>query len=141
MSNELIQLVGDNSVQGSSSKLGYTSIVLKPWRYLGAAMLSLGIALPRIPGHSDLQCPLLKSTGIPCPFCGMTTTVEATMRGHVDSALAANPFAIPLVVIAIALLLLPKIKAFQVRTIYIKMTIPAVLMSSWIFELFRFHVL
>ncbi|NNN21835.1 MAG: DUF2752 domain-containing protein [Acidimicrobiales bacterium] len=104
-------------------------------------MLGLGIALPRIPGHSDLQCPLLKLTGVPCPFCGMTTSVEATLRGHFDSAVAANPFAIVIVVIAIALLIAPKIKVLQIKTMYIKMTIPTLLVSSWVFELFRFHIL
>ena len=51
-------------------------------------------------------CPLRRATGVPCPFCGMTTGVLALSRGDVVAAFAANPLA-PLLVLAVVVAFLP----------------------------------
>src|SRR5438874_12841433 len=72
----------------------------------GAAFAVLGAApiLALLPGHAGLPCPLRTLTGVPCPLCGGTTSVEDVFRGHVVAALQANPIG-PAVVVAAVLLL------------------------------------
>lgn len=108
---------------------------LRPVRYLGAAMLGLGLALPHLPGNAGLPCPLRTVTGVPCPFCGLTTSVKAVLRGDGHGAWAANPFG--LLVVAFALLIVA-------RPRWRRLSVPAVVVVagvalSWLFELHRYH--
>jgi hypothetical protein len=107
----------------------------RPLRYLGAAMLALGGLIPHLPGNPGLPCPLRTTTGVPCPLCGMTTSVKATLRGDMHAAFTANPFGVLAVATAILLLARPGWSRLQ---------LPAgVLMGgvlvSWLFQLHRFH--
>lgn len=105
-------------------------------RVAGTAMLAAGLALPVIPGHPSLICPLRTLTGIPCPLCGMSTSVEATVRLDLHGALAANPFGIPLVVAALAALVLrPRRIPFSLPLLLVCLAV------SWLFELHRFSLL
>jgi hypothetical protein len=104
-------------------------------RRLGAAMLGLALLLPRLPHDPGLPCPLRTVTGIPCPLCGMTTSVKAGMRWDLRAALAANPFG--LAVIAAAVLML-------IRPTWRRVAVPASLVisaaiASELFQLHRFH--
>jgi hypothetical protein len=108
---------------------------LAPFRRLGAAMLGLGLVLPRLPHDPGLPCPLRTLTGIPCPFCGLTTSVKATMRLDLHAAFLANPFGIAAVVTAIVLLLRPKWRTASFPVLLIAVAVAA----SWAFELHRFH--
>jgi hypothetical protein len=108
---------------------------LAPLRRLGAAMLGLALVLPTLPHDPGLPCPLRTVTGIPCPLCGMTTSVKAGMRLDGRAALAANPFG--LAVIAVAVLML-------VRPAWRRVAVPASLVisaaiASELFQLHRFH--
>lgn len=97
-----------------------------------------------------LICPLRTLTGIPCPFCGMTTGTVAVMRGSLADALKANPFSIGVIPAAVAGI------ALRVRSLWrppsrrqwsraaIRVGFFALLAGviiSWIFQLFRFDVL
>jgi uncharacterized protein DUF2752 len=42
-------------------------------------------------GGHGLPCPLRTLTGVPCPFCGMTTATVAITHGEWRAAAAANP--------------------------------------------------
>jgi len=96
-------------------------------------MLAAAAVLPVLPGSPGLPCPLRSFTGVPCPFCGMTTSVEATVHLHLGDAVAANPAGILLVVVAIVLLIL------RPRSIPVPTTIAVVLVGlMWVFELQRF---
>jgi hypothetical protein len=110
---------------------------LAPLRWAGGVMLALGAVLPHLPGHPGLPCPLRTLTGVPCPLCGMTTSVEATMGAHVGGALVANPFGVVAVLCALALLIRPAAIRLRVPSILLAVG----LASSWAFELHRFHIL
>ena len=103
-------------------------------RFAGAAMLGLGVALPFIPHDPGLPCPLRTLTGVPCPACGLTTAVKATMHGHLAGAVTANPFGILAVLIAVALLVRPRLRNLQVP-LSLLIACAAV---SWTWELHRF---
>ncbi len=130
------------SQKGSSGRLRRVSLAttdldLRTLRPLGAAMLGLGALLPHLPGNPGLPCPLRTITGVPCPFCGCTTSVEAAMHGHPMAALAASPLG--LLIVAFALLLLVRPRWSRTR-IWLG---PLVAMAglSWVFELARFGFL
>lgn len=105
-------------------------------RAAGLAMLAAGAALPFAPDHVGFPCPLRAATGIPCPLCGMTTSVEAMVRLDVHDAFAANPAGPIAVVVAIALLIV------RPRTVRFPLfLVPIVFTVLWLFELHRFSIL
>lgn len=106
-------------------------------RYAGGTMLALGVALPHIPGNPGIPCPLRTLTGVPCPFCGLTTSVEAVMRGDFHAALVANPFGLVAVAFALALLVRPRWERVNVPAIVLVLGVAV----SWLFELHRYHFL
>jgi hypothetical protein len=101
------------------------------------ALLAAGAALPLLPGHAGLPCPLRTVTGIPCPFCGTTTSVEATLHADPGAALAANPLGPALVGAALVLVVRPPRHALRVPLVFVIVLAAAL----WVFELHRFHVI
>jgi hypothetical protein len=105
-------------------------------RWTGAGVLAAGAVLPVLPGEPGLPCLLRTLTGIPCPLCGMTTSVVSTLHLQPVDALAANPAGVALVLAAIALLV--------VRPVRLPLPVLAptiVLAALWLFELHRFSIL
>ena len=113
-------------------------VELDPADIRGAAfaMLVAGVTLPLLPGHPGIACPLRRLTGIPCPLCGMTTSVEQTLRLHLHAATSANPAGLLVVVLAIV---------FVIRRPH-RLAVPALLLpvllaAMWLFELHRFSLI
>jgi len=99
-------------------------------------MIAAGAALQLLPVHVPILCPLRMATGVPCPLCGMTTSVEATLRFDLGDALAATPAGILAVGAAIALLVLrPSVIRLPASSLYVALA------AMWIFQLHRFSLL
>ena len=102
----------------------------------GGLMLAAALVLPVLPGHPSLLCPLRTVTGVPCPLCGMTTSVEATMHLRFGDAMAATPAGIVAVLVAIVLLM------WRPKAIRVPLTLVfTVLALMWAFQLHRFGYL
>lgn len=105
-------------------------------RRLGLIMLGAGALLAFLPIHPDLLCPLRATTGVPCPLCGMTTSVKSSLRLDLPAALAANPGGLAAVVVAFALVV------WRPATLRVPLALLAAGVGAmWVFQLFRFSVL
>lgn len=111
---------------------------VRDFRIAGMAMLIGAFIVPFLAGtFPEVWCPLRASTGVPCPFCGLTTSVTATMHLDLPAAVQANPFGIVAVLAAFGLLLVRK------RT-SIKVPVPVIVLGlavSWLWELGRYGFL
>ena len=105
----------------------------------GAAIALLGVSpvLALLPGHAGLPCPLRTLTGVPCPLCGGTTSVENVFRGHIVGALQANPLGPAVVVAALFLLVRRPRHALRVPGMVVAVT----MLGLWLFELHRFSII
>ncbi len=77
---------------------------------LCASLLIAGARLePRKSGYGTAQqldvpsCSVLTNTGWPCPNCGLTTSVSATVHGELYLALRAQPFGVLMVLAAVVI--------------------------------------
>ena len=101
------------------------------------AMLAAAATLPLLPGHAGIPCPLRTLTGVPCPLCGMTTSVEATVHGHLLEALGANPAGPFALLAAVALLLRRPAGPLRAPTA----GVVGLVLGLWFFELHRFSLI
>ena len=102
-----------------------------------AIFLAGGLVLAHLPAGVGLPCPLRTLTGVPCPFCGLTTSVRDTLGGRVRSGLSVAPLGLILVIAAIAVIL--RLGPGNVRVL--RPIVIVGLLAEWCFELFRYHVI
>lgn len=102
----------------------------------GAAMLGAATVLPLLPELPALGCPLRALTGVPCPLCGMTTSVVATVHLRLADALAANPAGVAAVVLAVVVLM------WRPDRLSLRLSFAVVILAvMWFFQLHRFGFL
>ncbi len=105
-------------------------------RWPAVGLLAVGVVLPLL-GHPGPGCLLRAATGVPCPLCGMSTSVASTVRGDLAEAVSATPAGAVLVGFALWV-------AVSGRPHRLELPLPgiaAALMVMWVFQLFRFGVL
>lgn len=105
-------------------------------RTASVVLLGAAAVVPVLPGHDELTCPLRAVTGIPCPLCGMTTSVTNAVRLDVHDAVAANPAGVVAIVAAILLLTLRPRRLALPATI-----VPVALAAMWVWQLVRFSII
>ena len=99
-------------------------------------LLSAGATLRFTSLHTGLACPLRTITGIPCPLCGMTTSVTATVGGDLAAAAAATPAGIVAVAVALYVVVVRprRIPAPPIAVV-------TALTAMWLFQLARFSII
>ena len=102
----------------------------------GVALCGASLLLPEVPGYPGITCPLRAATGVPCPLCGLTTSVRALLTLDPATSLALNPLGpVALVVTGIALLGLRRVVQLPAALL------GATLIASWAYQLLRFSVI
>jgi hypothetical protein len=82
----------------------------RAFRLQGIGFIGLGIGILAVwnpltqPGPT--VCMLRRAVGLPCPLCGMTRGVALGLRGHPLEASLFNPLAMPVLLVAVALVVL-----------------------------------
>ena len=112
---------------------GRVEIDLGGLRVAGGGMLAAGMLWPLHPHALDTPCVFHAVTGVPCPLCGMTRSVTATMHLRLHDALAFNPAGVLAVLVAIALLLRAGPRSLSVP----RWAVPASIALLWSCQLLR----
>ena len=116
--------------------------------------VAVGAVYPEIVAHAGGQgfpCPLRTLTGVPCPFCGLTTATVALSHGQWAAAAQASPLAylVALLAAGTAPLLvarmagkasLPRPASERTRQLVARAVVMLVALS-WLFQLHRFGFL
>ncbi|MEV6929045.1 DUF2752 domain-containing protein [Dactylosporangium sp. NPDC051485] len=68
---------------------------------LGVAVAAAAVVWPAVTAGTGLglPCPLRWATGIPCPFCGLTTAAVELTHGRPLASLSANPAVLGLAIL------------------------------------------
>ena len=102
-------------------------------RVAALVLCAAGALLPLVPFYPGISCPLRAATGVPCPLCGLTGSIRATLRLDVAEAWSLNPGGLATIAAALMLLLTRRPLITLPAAV-----VPLCLGCLWIFELFRF---
>ena len=99
-------------------------------------LFALAALVPLIPGYPGVTCPLRALIGIPCPFCGTTTSIKELGRLDIAASLAANPVGIA-AVLTVVLVFVTGRSRLRVPTLLLIV----LLLGLWIHQLHRFSLI
>lgn len=112
MSEEAAPVAAPSAVAASTPARALDRLANLGWGLLGAAPLATAAILtPSASGYGTHQqlglppCTFLWLTGVPCPFCGMTTSWTHAAHGHLLASLRTQPFGLVLFAADAALVL------------------------------------
>ena len=100
----------------------------------GTVMLAVAFASPLFGSGRYILCPLRALTGVPCPLCGMTTSVTSLVHGDVSAAISANPIGLLAVATAVWLLIDRRRESVSVPWLIVG----AGVLTSWFWQLNRY---
>ena len=113
-----------------------TRVLLRYVAVVAAAVLCANLHVRRPP----TLCLMRALTGVPCPFCGGTTSTVALAHGHLSSAFAASPIA-PLMLVAAPWLGQLRMPALLRRRVIRWSVVAAALVIAEVWQLARFGLL
>jgi glycerol-3-phosphate acyltransferase PlsY len=116
-----------------------------------AAAAAVGAVYPMIMAHTGgqgLPCPLRTLTGVPCPFCGLTTATVALTHGEWAVAAKTSPLAYLVAILAVGTapvlvarafgLVSPPRRASDLTRRRISKGAIVIVALSWLFQLHRY---
>jgi hypothetical protein len=116
----------------------------------GLAGAAAAYCYPVLTSHTPLAlpCPLRTLTGVPCPFCGMTTAATRLGTGQLRAALAANPFILLLAALTAVMAVLVVARLLGAapapapwpppRQRTARRVVAVLVGISWLYQLYRF---
>ncbi len=117
----------------------------------GAGAAAIGAVYPMIMAHTGgqgLPCPLRTLTGVPCPFCGLTTATVALTHGEWATAAKTSPLAYlaAILVVGTAPVLVARVLGVaplprpvsRVARRRVSRVMIVVVALSWLFQLHRY---
>lgn len=110
-----------------------TTVDLRGLRVAGAGLLAAALVKTQL-GLPGIPCLLRSVTGIPCPLCGSTRSVEALADFDLARALFLNPAGVLAVALAVAVLVV-----WRVRQVVLPVWLVfAPFAALWAYQLFKY---
>src|SRR4051794_24414882 len=116
------------------------AVTTVPLRFAAVAVVVIAIAALHLPFRPRTFCWLRMATGVPCPFCGGTTSVVHLGHGDLRGAVTASPLAMLLAGL-VPFLGVVRVPEWWARPVVRRSVVALVLAGAEIWELVRFGLI